>query len=508
MKTYYVTTAIDYVNAPPHLGTAYEKIGADCLARYKRLVGFDTYFLMGTDEHSTNVEKEARRLGKTPQDYCREMAAEFEDVWSQLHISYDQFIRTEDPKHVTAVQRLFQTIYDNGHIYEGAYEGYYCVSCEEFKREKDLEDGLCPRHQEKPTWLKEENYFFALSRFSDRLKELLAGDSGFARPDIRRNELLNVIESGLEDVSVSRVGKEWGVPLPVADGQVVYVWFDALINYISALGYGGDDDENFQKYWPADCHIIGKDITRFHCLIWPAMLMAAEIPVPKGVFGHGFVYSRGTKMSKTLGNILNPLALAEYFGSPDALRYLLLREIAFDRDGDFTIEQSIARYNAELANELGNLFSRTLSMVQRYTGGQVPVWNQCAAEDYARLTDGVIEAYRAGMDTLAFDKGLVALWKAIQGANRYIEQKKPWELARGDEAALGEVLRVLLEILRLSSILSIPFMPAKAAEMRDQLGLDAEVGALTFEDIERPGDDGWRTVNEPSPLFPKIETPA
>ncbi|MFQ5511230.1 MAG: methionine--tRNA ligase [Candidatus Krumholzibacteriia bacterium] len=509
MQTYYVTTAIDYVNARPHLGTAYEKIGADCLARYKRLAGFDTYFLMGTDEHSTNVEKEARRLGKSPQDYCREMASEFERVWARLNISYDQFIRTEDPRHVTAVQSLFQTIYDNGYIYQGAYEGYYCVSCEEFKLEKDLVDGLCPRHEEKPEWLEEENYFFALSKFGARLKQLLTGDPEFARPAKRRNELMNVIDAGLEDVSVSRSGKEWGVPLPVGDGQVVYVWFDALINYISALGFGGDDDERFKKYWPADCHVIGKDITRFHCLIWPAMLMAAGLPVPKSVFGHGFVYSRGTKMSKTLGNILDPIELAEYFGSADVLRYLLLREIAFDRDGDFTIEQAITRYNAELANELGNLFSRALSMVQRYRKGAVPGWDAQGEGDYARLTEGVVEAYRQSMDALAFDRGLAALWKAIQGANRYVEEKKPWELARGgDPAALDTVLRVLLEVLRLSSILCIPFMPTKAVEMREQLGLEGRIETLSLGEAESPGDTGWKSVNDPAPLFPKMELPA
>ena len=370
MKTYYVTTAIDYVNARPHLGTAYEKIGADCLARFKRLTGIDTYFLMGTDEHSTNVEKEAVRLGKSPAEYSREMAAEFEAVWAKLDISYDQFIRTDDPQHIAAVQHLFEKIYDNGYIYQGTYKGYYCVSCEEFKLEKDLVDGLCPRHKEKPKWLEETNYFFALSKFGDRLREQIEKNPDFVRPEIRRNEILSVIDQGLEDVSVSRKGMQWGVPLPskIAKGQVVYVWFDALINYISALGYAQPNASKFQKYWPADCHIIGKDITRFHCLIWPAMLMAADVPVAHSVFGHGFVYSRGTKMSKTIGNILDPLELADYFGGADALRYLLLREIAFDRDGDFTIEQALTRYNAELANELGNLFSRTLSMVARAFG--------------------------------------------------------------------------------------------------------------------------------------------
>jgi methionyl-tRNA synthetase len=506
LKTFYVTTAIDYVNARPHLGTAYEKIGADCLARYKRLAGYDTYFLMGTDEHSTNVEKEALRLGKEPADYAKEMAKEFEDVWAKLNISYDQFIRTDEAIHHTAVRQLFQTIHDNGYIYKGSYEGLYCASCEEFKQEKDLENGLCPRHREKPQELREENYFFALSKFSDRLKTLIEERPGFIQPDARRNEILNVIEQGLEDVSVSRAGKSWGVPLPIAEDQVVYVWFDALINYISALGFGSDDNAKFEKYWPADCHVIGKDITRFHCLIWPAMLMAAGIDVPQSVFGHGFVYSRGTKMSKTIGNILDPAEISEYFGGGDALRYLLLREIAFDRDGDFTIEQSVTRYNSELANELGNLYSRTLSMVKRYRESTVPAWSDDAKADFARLTDGVLDKYEQCMDRLAFDESLGALWMAVQGANRYIEEKKPWALAKGDDpAALDTVLRVLLEVLRVASVLCVPFMPVKSAEMRSQLGLDSDVAALRIKELRNPGDPGWQTVKAPSPLFPKIE---
>ncbi|HEX5131311.1 MAG TPA: class I tRNA ligase family protein, partial [Candidatus Krumholzibacteria bacterium] len=349
--TFYLTTAIDYVNARPHLGTAYEKIGADCLARYKRLAGFDTYFLMGTDEHSTNVEREARNLGKEPQAYTDEMAPLFERTWKTLHISHDQFIRTTDPAHKRAVSALFQKIHDNGYIFEGMYAGLYCEGCEEFKVEKDLVDGRCPRHKTVPARIEEKNYFFALSKFSDRLKQRIIDDPDFIRPDMRRNEILKVIESGLEDISVSRSGKSWGVPLPIAPEQVVYVWFDALINYISALGFGGGDDAKFRRYWPCDVHIIGKDITRFHCLIWPAMLMAADVELPKSVFGHGFVYNRGEKMSKTIGNIVDPIDLAGFFGA-DALRYLLLREIAFDRDGDFTVELFVTRYNAELANEL------------------------------------------------------------------------------------------------------------------------------------------------------------
>lgn len=508
METYYVTTAIDYVNARPHLGTAYEKIGADCLARYKRLAGFDTYFLMGTDEHSTNVEKEAKRLGKTPAAYSKEMAKEFEEVWAKLNISYDQFIRTDDDKHKAAVQSLFETIHSNGYIYQGTYEGYYCVSCEEFKLEKDLVDGMCPRHNEEPKWLEEKNYFFALSKFGDRLKKHILDYPDFIRPEIRRNEILNVVEQGLEDVSVSRKGMEWGVPLPSAidEGHVVYVWFDALINYISALGYSDSNDDKFRTYWPADCHIIGKDITRFHCLIWPAMLMAADVPVAKSVFGHGFVYSRGTKMSKTIGNILDPIELAEYFGSADALRYLLLREIAFDRDGDFTIEQAVTRYNAELANELGNLFSRTLSMVRRYRDGAVPGWSTEADGEYQTIAAGVVDGYEKTMDLLSFDEALAALWRAVQGANRFVEQKKPWELAKADDPkSLDDVLRVLLEVLRLSSVLCIPFVPSKAEAMRSQLGLEADISKIRLEEARSPGDAAWQKVNEPFSLFPKIE---
>lgn len=506
--TFYLTTAIDYVNARPHLGTAYEKIGADCLARYKRLAGFDTYFLMGTDEHSTNVEKEARNQGKDPQAYTDEMAPIFERTWKTLGLSYDQFIRTTSPEHKRAVAALFQKIHDNGFIHEGKYSGLYCEGCEEFKNEKDLVDGKCPRHLTVPKYIEEKNYFFALSKFSDRLKQRILDDPDFVRPDIRRNEILNVIESGLEDISVSRSGKTWGVPLPIAPDQVVYVWFDALINYISALGYGSSDDAKFKKYWPADVHIIGKDITRFHCLIWPAMLMAADVEVPKSIFGHGFVYNRGEKMSKTIGNIVDPIDLAGFFG-PDALRYLLLREIAFDRDGDFTVELFVARYNAELANELGNLYSRTLAMTHKFFGGEVPAWSDGAARDSAQLLENVVADYRRHMDRFAFDQGLSALWRAVQGANRFIEERKPWALAKaGDTATLAATMRALLEVLRTASVLTQPFMPGKAREARVMLGLDPEIARLGMGEADRAGDVDWKKVGEAAVLFPRLEVPA
>lgn len=506
MKKYYLTTAIDYVNAKPHLGTAYEKIGADCLARYKRLAGFDTYFLMGTDEHSTNVEKEALNLGRDPQAYTDEMAIEFEKTWAALHISYDQFIRTTDPAHKEAVGELFRRIHANGYIYEGEYEGLYCEGCEEFKVEKDLVDGKCPRHNTPPQHIKEKNYFFALSKFSERLESHIRKNLDFIRPTIRRNEILNVIKSGLEDVSVSRRGKQWGVPLPIDAEQVVYVWFDALINYVSALGFSQTPSEKFQHYWPCDCHIIGKDITRFHCLIWPAMLMAADVPLYHGVWGHGFVYNRGEKMSKTIGNIVDPIDLASFFGA-DELRYLLLREIAYDRDGDFTVEQFVTRYNAELANELGNLFSRTLSMTHRYFDGHVPAWRDEGVRDFERLAGGVVEEYTREMDQLGFDRGLSALWRAVQGGNRYVEERKPWVQAKAGDESLGDTLRVLLEVLRMSSVLCQPFMPRKAEEMRAQLGIDSDFTKIRLEDAARCGDADWARIGESAVLFPKLEMP-
>lgn len=508
MKKFYLTTAIDYVNAKPHLGTAYEKIGADCLARYKRLAGWDTCFSMGTDEHSSNVEKEAKRLGKDPKAYCDEMAASFTKVWEKLGISHDRFIRTTDPEHISAVKEVFNRINENGHIYKGEYNGLYCVSCEEFLVEKDLVDGKCERHKQPPKQIKETNYFFALSRFSGALEEHIRQTPGFIRPESRRNEILKVIERGLEDISISREGKSWGVPLPCAEDQVVYVWFDALINYISAVGFGGVDDAKFNKYWPADCHIIGKDITRFHCLIWPAMLMAAEIPLPACIFGHGFVYLKGEKMSKTLGNIIDPVDMAEFF-HPDGLRYLLLREIAFSRDGDFSVEKAVVKYNAELANELGNLFSRTLSMVKRYRGGMVPAYSKEGAAEFERLQGGVLERYTGFMDELAFDEAMGALWSVIQASNKYIEDKKPWKLARSaEDKALDDVLRALLEVLALSSILCIPFMPRKSEDMRHQLALSSNLSEIRLKEAGEPGNPRWTKIGESAPLFPKLDSPS
>ncbi|MDD4858093.1 MAG: class I tRNA ligase family protein, partial [Candidatus Krumholzibacteria bacterium] len=336
-KRFYITTAIDYVNQRPHLGTAYEKIGADCMARYKRLCGVDVRFLMGNDEHSTNVEREARSRGLDPIEYCRMMSDEFRRTWKALDISYDDFIHTTEERHVRSVRELFERINANGYIFKGRYEGFYCESCEEFVIEKDLVDGLCPRHKLPPKRIDEENYFFALSRFQEPLLKFYDQNPEFVRPRIRYNEVINVIKGGLEDVSISRFGKAWGIPLPIDESHVIYVWFDALTNYISALGFGGADTALFERYWPADVHVIGKDITRFHCIIWPAMLMAGGVEPPRSVFAHGFISLAGEKMSKTRGNVIDPIRMTEVFGA-DAVRYLLLREVPFDRDGDVTVD--------------------------------------------------------------------------------------------------------------------------------------------------------------------------
>ncbi|MFA6472920.1 MAG: methionine--tRNA ligase, partial [Candidatus Latescibacterota bacterium] len=351
-QKFYITTAIDYVNSLPHIGTAYEKIAADCIARAKRLLGYDVRFCMGTDEHSINVKKKALESGLDPKAYADLMAPRFQEIWRKLSISYDDFIRTTESRHITGVTELFKRIDKAGDIYSDVYKGWYCEGCEAFIQEKDLVEGKCPNHARVPSWIEERNYFFRLSKYGQPLFEHIRNHPDFIRPETRKNEILRLIESGLEDISVSRSGFDWGIPLPEDPGHVVYVWFDALINYLSALGFGGSDETLVQKYWPADLHVVGKDITRFHCVIWPAMLMSAGIPLPVSVYGHGFIYHRGEKMSKSLGNVLSPLDVADRFGA-DPLRYFLLREVVFGNDGDFTYDRFIERYNSDLANDLG-----------------------------------------------------------------------------------------------------------------------------------------------------------
>jgi methionyl-tRNA synthetase len=498
---FYITTAIDYVNQKPHLGTAYEKIGADVMARYKRMCGYDTLFLMGNDEHSTNVEKEARKKGMDPLEYCRSMSKEFREVWKTLNISYDDFIHTTEERHIRSVRKLFARIHQEGYIYRDRYRGCYCESCEEFITEADLEDGLCPRHREKPKIIDEENYFFALSKFEDRLLELIENNPGFIEPKKRENEIVNVIRDGLRDVSISRIGKEWGIPLPIDEEHVIYVWFDALTNYISGLGYG-DDDPLYGKYWPADVHVIGKDITRFHCIIWPAMLIAAGEPPPRKVFAHGFISLSGEKMSKTRGNVLDPEELEKLFGA-EALRYLLLREVPFDGDGDISIEILKNRYNTELANELGNLLSRTASMIVKYLGGEVPAGSfDDGSELYGEISEG-LERYRDYMEKMRFSRALTGFWPVIQRANSYIEENRPWELARedGSRERLEEIFRQLLAVLICAGTVLTPFLPENMEKMLDILG----AGGFSPDQLP-PGQIGISGMEKLAPLFPRLQS--
>jgi methionyl-tRNA synthetase len=500
---FFLTTAIDFVNSRPHLGTAYEKITADIIARYRRLAGFDTHFLMGNDEHSQNVFRKAAEQGKDPLAYCDEMETVFRDVWKRLDVSFDDFIRTTDRRRqYPAVQAMAQACLDNGDIYEGSYEGFYCVGCEAFKQEKDLVDGNCPIHNTKPQWIKEKNWFFRLSKYQQPLLKHYEENPTFIQPDVRRNEILRLVEGGLEDISMSRAGQSWGIPVPFDPTSVVYVWFDALINYAAAVGYGWDD-ELFKKWWPADLHVVGKDITRFHCVIWPAMLMSAKVALPAQVFGHGWVLTKGERMSKTTGNVVDPLDAAERFG-PDPLRLYLAKEVPYGSDGDFTWERFEEKYNADLANNLGNLVNRVASMTERYQGGRVTAIGGGALASVAAEN---VAAYRAAMDVHALHDGAAAAFRLVSAANNYIAETQPWSLAKDPAKAdrLNGVLADTAEAVRIAAVLLSPIMPASSAEILRRLGDDRPQKERRID-----ADAAWRTSGErqiqnAGALWPRIE---
>jgi methionyl-tRNA synthetase len=503
MSRYFLTTAIDYVNSRPHLGTAYEKVCADVIARYKRLCGFETRFLMGNDEHSQNVYKSAMEQGLDPLAYCDRMEQVFTTTWRRLDVSFDDFIRTTEPRHRAGVTELAKRLYDAGDIYEGVYEGWYCVSCEEFKQEKDLVDGNCPLHPTlTPEWIREKNYFFRLSKYQQPLLDHFAAHPAFLQPDIRRNEILRLIEGGLQDISVSRAGQSWGIPLPWDPTSVVYVWFDALINYASAVGLGRDP-EMFEKWWPADLHVIGKDITRFHAVIWPAMLMAANIPVPRQIFGHGFMTINGQRMSKTLGTIIDPIVAAERLGV-DPLRLYLVKEVSFGGDGDFSWERYDERYNVDLANNLGNLVSRLTAMAVRYRQGRLTPAGTPSSE-LTRLADRVVNDYRVAMDAFMLHEGAAAAYRLIDGTNEFIAATSPWALAKDPASAdrLTQVLFDAAEAIRLAAVLLTPIMPSSSAEILRRVG--AAGNRLNFDRDGRWRPDGERVLVQDGPLWPRKE---
>jgi methionyl-tRNA synthetase len=506
MSRFYLTTAIDYVNSRPHLGTAYEKITADVIARYKRLCGIETHFLMGNDEHSQNVHRRATERGLDPLAYCDQMEREFRDVWGRLEISFDDFIRTTEVRHRAGVSAMVQRIADRGDLYDAYYEGPYCVSCEAFKPEKDLVDGVCPIHATTPEWIKEKNHFFRLSRYRDALLAHFEAHPEFLQPDVRRNEILRLLEGGLEDISISRAGQLWGIPLPFDSGSVVYVWFDALINYASAVGYGRDEAE-FARWWPADLHIIGKDITRFHCVIWPAMLMSAGLPLPRQVFGHGFVHFKGQKMSKSLGTVLDPIDAAEKFG-PDPLRLYLVKEIPYGQDGDFSWERFEERYNADLANNLGNLVNRLAVMTEKYRQGRLRA-APGAPGRLAAVAEDAVGRYRRAMDGLALHEAAAAAFRLVDAANEYIAETEPWSLAkRGDEDRLTQVLCDEVEAVRIAALLLLPIMPGSAAEILRRMGEARAPHDLRLEADAAWGPPGERVVVRSQPLWPRLEAAA
>jgi methionyl-tRNA synthetase len=503
---FFLTTAIDYVNSVPHLGTAYEKVCADVIARYKRLCGVETRFLMGNDEHSQNVFKKAQEEGLDPIAYCDKMEDAFRKAWAHLNVSFDDFIRTTQPRHRLGVSEIARRHFESGDIYEGVYEGWYCVSCEEFKQERDLVDGHCPLHPTlKPEWIREKNFFFRLSKYQRPLLEHFQAHPDFLVPDIRRNEILRLIEGGLLDISCSRAGQSWGIPLPFDPSSVVYVWFDALINYASAVGLGDDTQKDtFDKWWPADLHIVGKDITRFHCVFWPAMLMAARLPLPRQVFGHGFMTIDGQRMSKTLGTIIDPIVAAERVGV-DPLRLYLVKEIPFGGDGDFSFTRLEERYNADLANNLGNLVSRVSAMAARYQKGVV---RPAAAgnDQLARLGEQVIVDYRKAMDGFMLHEGAAAAFKLIDGTNEFIAATAPWTLAKDPSNAerLSQVLFDASEAVRVAAVMLEPIMPTASREILRRVGIGSE--GLNLERDGRWRTDGERTLLQEGALWPRKET--
>ena len=502
MARFYLTTAIDYVNSRPHLGTAYEKVTADVIARYRRLCGVSTHFLMGNDEHSQNVYQRALELGLEPRAFCDQMEQVFREVWAKLDVSFDDFIRTTEDRHKLAVTTLVQRIADAGDLYEGEYEGWYCVSCEAFKPDKDLVDGECSIHQTRPEWIKEKNHFFRLSKYRDRLLQHYEATPTFLQPDVRRNEMLRLLEGGLEDISVSRTGQSWGIPLPFDPSRVVYVWFDALISYIAAVGYA-TDDERFRAWWPADLHVVGKDITRFHAVVWPAMLMSAGLPLPKRVFGHGWVNWQGQRMSKSLGTSVDPLDAADRLG-PDPLRLYLVKEIAYGHDGDFTWERFEERYNADLANNLGNLVNRVAVMAHKYRGGRLAPVPGAISQLADRAAD-VVRRYRVAMDEHQLHTGMAAAFDLVDATNEFITRSEPWVLARTPDrrAELDQALFEMAEAGRIAAILLWPAMPASCTEILRRMG---QVGPISEIRLDR--DTTWaggeRQIVKGSLLWPRI----
>jgi methionyl-tRNA synthetase len=518
-RRFYLTTAIDYPNSRPHIGTAFEKLGADVQARYRRMQGYDVHFLMGNDENTVKVSKRAAELGLDPKTYCDEMARQFQEVWRALDISFDEFVQTSEERHHRCARTFIQKVHDNGFIYKGQYEGLYCEGCESFKTATEIKEagGLCPDHKVPPVKRAEACYFFALSKFQDRLLKYFEDNPSFIQPESRRNEIISYVKSGLQDINISRSGQSWGIKVPFDEEFTIWVWFDALLTYFTGIGYG-TDDAMWAKWWPADIHFIGKDITRFHCAQWPAMLMAAGIEPPRMVFGHGFVYRKSDdsggreKFSKTLGNVIEPMEIITKF-SADAFRYYFMRECPFPGDGEFSWGRFGELFNSDLANNLGNLYSRVTTLIGKNyegrlegTAGIAPI-----AIDGNVLAEQLAEL-QAHVEGCRYSQALELIWRQVlDPANRYADRMEPWKLVKTDKKATKEVLYSLVEPLRKASILLKPFLPRAAEVIYRSFNFKQLWEQVRFEDgWQYPGQaEDLRIVAEMAdgkvkPLFPRI----
>ena len=502
MDKYYITTPIYYPSANFHIGHCYTTIIADSIARYKRLTGYDVFFLTGTDEHGEKIEKKAKEKGVSPKEYVDEIVSNAKDLWKSLNISYDKFIRTTDHYHEEAVQKIFKKLYDQGDIYLGEYEGLYCTPCESFWTETQLIDGKCPDCGREVHLVKEESYFFKLSKYQKRIEELYETNSDFIQPQSRKNEMLNnFIKPGLEDLCVSRTTFKWGIPVSFNPKHVVYVWIDALTNYITALGYMSDDDSLFKKFWPADLHLVGKEIVRFHTIIWPALLMALDLPLPKKVFGHGWLKIDGGKISKSLGNYKDPRTYIDLYGV-DAVRYYALKEVSFGQDGNFSEEALITRTNGDLANVLGNLVNRTIAMANKYFDGVITCkeWNGDLDNIFIEKRSTLADTIDSYIEKLEINNALDVIFDYLRDSNKYIDDTTPWSLAKDDanKDRLETVLYNLLQAIHTCSILLQPFIPTTSERIFEQLG-------VTEKGLDDIGKIKEFRVGKPEVLFKRIE---
>ncbi len=505
MKKFYITTPIYYVNSEPHVGSAYTTIVADIIARYKRMMGYDVFFLTGTDEHGQKILQAATSARKDPQSFCDELAEKFKQLWKKLKITNDGFIRTTDPKHMEVVQYFVKKMKENGDVYKGEYKGWYCIPCESYWNEDEIgEDKLCPSCGRELKFVSEENYFFRLSKYRDALLKHFKDHPEFVQPDFRRNEMLKILEGGLKDLSITRTTFKWGVPMPDDPEHVIYVWVDALINYVSAIGYPNEMTV-FNRYWPADLHLIGKEINRFHSIIWPAMLMSVGLPLPKVVYAHGWLTVDGQKISKSLGNAIDPKYFVDKYGN-DVLRFYLLRDINFGKDGDFSEKNLVERLNSDLANDYGNLLHRALAMVEKHFDSKLP-----GAAEYDEIDEkfkqdvlAAADQYRYNMENYALTQAVENIMSVLAAANKYFDEKRPWVLAReGKLAKLGTVLYNVCETALKVAVMFLPIMPDSSAEVFRRLGYDGQADGKVLESwgVLKQGS----TVNKGTPLFEKRE---